>query len=40
LRGKAIFRPWLIEGFGRLGYPESIADHDDAVAAFRARRGA
>jgi deoxyribodipyrimidine photo-lyase len=40
VRGKAIFRPWLMEGFGRLDYPEPIVDHDDAVAAFRARREA
>lgn len=40
VRGKAIFRPWLMEGFGRLGYPEPIVDHDEAVAAFRAYRGA
>jgi deoxyribodipyrimidine photo-lyase len=38
VRGKAIFRPWLTEGFGRLGYPAPIVDHDEAVAAFRARR--
>ncbi len=40
VRGKAIFRPWLGEGFGRLGYPAPIVDHDEAVAAFTARRGA
>ena len=34
-RGKAIFRPWLMEGFERLDYPEPIVDHDEAVAAFR-----
>jgi deoxyribodipyrimidine photo-lyase len=38
VRGKAIFRPWLMEGFEALGYPEPIVDHDDAVAEFRARR--
>ncbi len=38
VRGKAIFRPWLMEGFERLGYPPPIVDHDDAVAALRARR--
>ncbi len=37
VRGKAIFRPWLIEGFDRLGYPAPIVDHDEAVAEFRAR---
>ena len=40
VRGKAIFRPWLGESFGRLGYPAPIVDHDEAVAAFRAHRGA
>jgi deoxyribodipyrimidine photo-lyase len=38
VRGKAIFRPWLMEGFGRLDYPEPIVDHDEAAAAFRAHR--
>ncbi|MGH2938914.1 MAG: cryptochrome/photolyase family protein [Solirubrobacterales bacterium] len=38
VRGKAIFRPWLMEGFDALDYPEPIVDHDDAVAEFRARR--
>ena len=38
VRGKAIFRPWLMEGFEALDYPEPIVDHDDAVAEFRARR--
>jgi deoxyribodipyrimidine photo-lyase len=38
VRGKAIFRPWLMEGFGKLDYPEPIVDHDEASAAFRARR--
>ena len=35
VRGKAIFRPWLMEGFDRLDYPEPIVDHDDAVAEFQ-----
>ncbi|HEX6455012.1 MAG TPA: deoxyribodipyrimidine photo-lyase [Solirubrobacterales bacterium] len=39
VRGKAIFRPWLAEGFDRLDYPEPLVDHDEAAAAFRARRG-
>ncbi len=39
VRGRAIFRPWLMEGFGRLRYPAPIVDHDEAVAAFRAHRG-
>jgi deoxyribodipyrimidine photo-lyase len=39
VRGKAIFRPWLMEGFERLDYPEPIVDHDEAAAAFRALRG-
>ncbi len=38
VRGKAIFRPWRMEGFGRLDYPEPIVDHDEAAAAFRAHR--
>jgi deoxyribodipyrimidine photo-lyase len=38
VRGKAIFRPWQMEGFDRLGYPKPIVDHDDAAAAFKARR--
>jgi deoxyribodipyrimidine photo-lyase len=38
VRGKAIFRPWLMEGFADLDYPEPIVDHDEAVAAFRAHR--
>jgi deoxyribodipyrimidine photo-lyase len=40
VRGKAIFRPWLMEGFDRLDYPEPLVDHDEAVAAFKAQRGA
>jgi deoxyribodipyrimidine photo-lyase len=38
VHGKAIFRPWLMEGFEDLDYPEPIVDHDDAVAEFRAHR--
>jgi deoxyribodipyrimidine photo-lyase len=38
VRGKAIFRPWLMEGFEELDYPAPIVDHDEAVAEFRARR--
>lgn len=38
VRGKAIFRPWLMEGFDRLDYPAPIVDHDEAVAEFKARR--
>jgi deoxyribodipyrimidine photo-lyase len=38
VRGKAIFRPWLMEGFGRLDYPKPIVDHDEAVAAFKSHR--
>jgi len=37
LRGRAIFRPWEAEGFGRLGSPRPIVDHDEAAAEFRAR---
>jgi deoxyribodipyrimidine photo-lyase len=40
VRGKAIFRPWLAEGFERLDYPAPIVDHDEAAAAFKAQRGA
>jgi deoxyribodipyrimidine photo-lyase len=40
VRGKAIFRPWLMEGFERLDYPPPLVDHDEAAAAFRAHRGA
>lgn len=36
--GKAVHRPWLIDGFARLDYPAPIVDHDEAAAAFRARR--
>jgi deoxyribodipyrimidine photo-lyase len=38
VRGKAIFRPWLMEGFDRLDYPQPIVDHDEAAAAFKANR--
>jgi deoxyribodipyrimidine photo-lyase len=38
VRGKAIFRPWLMEGFEQLDYPRPIVDHDEAAAAFRAHR--
>jgi deoxyribodipyrimidine photo-lyase len=38
--GKAVHRPWLLEGFAKLDYPEPIVDHDEAAAAFRAHRGA
>lgn len=40
VRGKAIFEPWRMEGFDRLGYPPPLVDHDEAAAAFRAQRGA
>jgi deoxyribodipyrimidine photo-lyase len=39
VRGRAIFEPWRMEGFGRLDYPAPIVDHDEAAAAFKARRG-
>jgi deoxyribodipyrimidine photo-lyase len=39
VRGKAILRPWEMEGFDRLDYPEPIVDHADAAAEFKARRG-
>ncbi len=38
LRGRAIFRPWRMEGFERLDYPEPLVDHDEAAAAFKAHR--
>ncbi|MGN6202252.1 MAG: cryptochrome/photolyase family protein [Solirubrobacterales bacterium] len=38
VRGKAIFRPWAMEGFARLDYPEPLVDHDEAAAAFKAQR--
>jgi deoxyribodipyrimidine photo-lyase len=38
VRGKAIFRPWRMEGFERLDYPPPIVDHDEAAAAFKAQR--
>jgi deoxyribodipyrimidine photo-lyase len=39
VRGKAIFRPWAMEGFNRLDYPEPLVDHDEAATAFKAQRG-
>jgi deoxyribodipyrimidine photo-lyase len=38
VRGKDVFRPWLMDGFDRLDYPEPLVDHDEAAAAFRAHR--
>jgi deoxyribodipyrimidine photo-lyase len=38
VRGKAILRPWRMEGFRRLDYPVPIVDHAEAVAEFKARR--
>jgi deoxyribodipyrimidine photo-lyase len=38
VRGKAIYRPWLLEGFERLDYPPPLVEHDEAAAAFKARR--
>ena len=38
VQGRAILRPWLMKGFGRLDYPAPIVDHDEAVAEFEARR--
>ncbi|HEX6667242.1 MAG TPA: deoxyribodipyrimidine photo-lyase [Solirubrobacterales bacterium] len=38
--GAAVHRPWLLENFSKLDYPPPIVDHDEAAAAFRARRGA
>jgi len=36
--GGAIHRPWLLDDFAKLDYPEPIVDHDEAAAAFRAHR--
>jgi deoxyribodipyrimidine photo-lyase len=38
--GAAVHRPWLLDDFRRLDYPAPIVDHDEAAAAFRARRSA
>jgi deoxyribodipyrimidine photo-lyase len=38
VRGKAIFRPWEMEGFSQVDYPEPVVDHQEAAAAFQARR--
>ncbi|MEZ5078838.1 MAG: deoxyribodipyrimidine photo-lyase [Solirubrobacterales bacterium] len=38
--GAAVHRPWLLDDFDRLDYPAPIVDHDEAAAAFRARRSA
>ena len=38
VRGKAIFRPWRMEGFGKLDYPQPLVDHDEAATAFKAHR--
>ena len=38
VRGKAILRPWRMEGFERLDYPEPLVDHEEAAAAFKAHR--
>jgi deoxyribodipyrimidine photo-lyase len=38
VRGKAILRPWEMEGFERLDYPEPIVDHAEAAEAFKAHR--
>jgi deoxyribodipyrimidine photo-lyase len=40
IAARAVHRPWLLDGFHRLAYPAPIVDHDEAAAAFRARRGA
>lgn len=39
--GSAVHRPWLLgpSQRARLGYPEPLVDHDEAVARFRAARG-
>jgi deoxyribodipyrimidine photo-lyase len=38
VRGRGIFEPWRMEGFGRLDYPPPLVDHDEAAAAFKAHR--
>jgi deoxyribodipyrimidine photo-lyase len=38
VEGKAVHRPWRLEGFAKLDYPQPIVDHDEAAAAFRAHR--
>jgi deoxyribodipyrimidine photo-lyase len=40
IAGRAVHRPWLLDRFDRLDYPAPIVDHEQAAAAFRARRGA
>lgn len=40
IEGRAIHRPWELPARERNGYPGPIVDHDEAVAAFRAHRGA
>ncbi len=37
--GKAVHRPWLLDGFAKLDYPQPLVDHDEAAAALRAHRG-
>jgi deoxyribodipyrimidine photo-lyase len=39
VEGRAVHRPWRLEGFAKLDYPEPIVDHDEAAAAFRAQHG-
>jgi len=38
VEGKAILRPWRMDGFERLDYPPPLVDHDEAAAAFKAHR--
>jgi deoxyribodipyrimidine photo-lyase len=40
VEGAAVHRPWRLERFSRLNYPEPLVAHDEAAAEFRARRGA
>jgi deoxyribodipyrimidine photo-lyase len=40
IEGKAVHRPWALGELVRPDYPAPIVDHDEAVAAFRAHRGA
>jgi len=38
--GKAVHQPWRLAGGRPAGYPGPLVDHDEAAAAFLARRGA
>jgi deoxyribodipyrimidine photo-lyase len=38
IEGRAVHRPWKLSPLGRPDYPDPIVDHDEAAAAFKARR--